>query len=63
MVFIIISCVSYSHIGEKVKREEMPHQYYVDMTRRLLNLKRELLKWAKSQNVEYDVDITLKKTL
>ena len=47
----------------EVKREEMPHQYYVDMTRRLLNLKRELLKWAKSQNVEYDVDITLKKTL
>lgn len=45
----------------EIKREEMPHQYYVDMTRRLLNLKRELLKWAKSQNVEYDIDITLSK--
>lgn len=47
----------------EVKREEMPHQYYVDMTKKLLDLKKELLKLAKSQRVQYDVDMSLKKKL
>ena len=47
----------------EVKREEMPHQYYVDMTKKLLDLKKELLKLAKSQRVQYDIDMSLKKKL
>lgn len=45
----------------EVKREENPHKYYVDLSRRLLNLKKELLLQAKSQKVEYDIDCKLEK--
>ena len=45
----------------EVKREEMPHEYYVDLTRKLLDLKKELIIWAKNQNVEYDIDNKLCK--
>ncbi len=47
----------------EVKREENPHGYYVDLTRRLLKLKKELIKEAKSQQVEYDIDAKLIKDL
>ena len=47
----------------EVKREENPHGYYVDLTRKLLNLKRELIREAKSQQVEYDIDVKLVKDL
>lgn len=47
----------------EVKREENPHKYYVDLSRKLLNLKRDLLLQAKSQNVEYDIDYKLGKKL
>ena len=46
----------------EIKREENPHQYYVDLTRKLLNLKKELIKQAKSQRVDYD-DYKLSKKL
>jgi nicotinate phosphoribosyltransferase len=36
----------------EVKRIENPHGYYVDLTRRLLDLKKKLLKEAKGQKVE-----------
>ena len=37
----------------EIKREENPHKYYVDLTRKLLLLKKELLKQAKTQVVDY----------
>lgn len=37
----------------EIKREENPHNYYVDLTRKLLLLKKELLKQAKTQVVDY----------
>ena len=46
----------------EIKREENPHKYYVDLTEKLLRLKKELLKRAKSQKVEYqDVKKLVKK--
>lgn len=47
----------------QVKRTENPHGYYVDLTRKLLKLKKELIRQAKEQKVEYDVDMTLGKRL
>ena len=47
----------------EVKREEKPHKYYVDLTRKLLKLKKELIRLAKEQKVEYDIDKTLGKRL
>ena len=47
----------------EVKRSENPHGYYVDLTRKLLQLKKELIKLAKEQKVEYDVDKKLEKRL
>ncbi len=36
----------------EVLREENPHQYYVDLTRKLLLLKKEMVRRAKNQKVE-----------
>ena len=47
----------------EVKRSENPHQYYVDLTRNLLELKKELIMKAKSQNATEDVSNTLRKKL
>lgn len=47
----------------EVKRAENPHGYYVDLTRKLLKLKKELIRQAKEQTVEYDVDTKLEKRL
>ena len=47
----------------EVKRLENPHGYYVDLTKKLLKLKKELIRLAKEQKVEYDIDITLGKRL
>ena len=47
----------------EVKRSENPHQYYVDLTRKLLELKRELIMKAKSQNAIEEVGNTLRKKL
>lgn len=47
----------------EVKRSDNPHGYYVDLTRKLLELKKELILLAKSQKVEYDVDTKLGKRL
>ncbi len=47
----------------EVKRTDNPHGYYVDLTRKLLELKKELILLAKSQKVEYDVDNKLEKRL
>ena len=38
----------------EVKRIENPHGYYVDLTRRLLELKKQLILEAKSQKVDYE---------
>lgn len=46
----------------EIKREENPHGYYVDLTEKLLKLKKELLRRAKEQRVEYqDVKKLVKK--
>ncbi len=47
----------------EVKRKSNPHGYYVDLTRKLLELKKALILEAKSQRVEYDVDKKLGKRL
>ena len=47
----------------EVKRSQNPHGYYVDLTRKLLELKKALIKQAKEQKVEYDTGRTLEKTL
>lgn len=47
----------------EVKRLENPHGYYVDLTKKLLKLKKELIRLAKEQKVEYDIDMTLGKRL
>ncbi len=47
----------------EVKRSSNPHGYYVDLTRKLLELKKVLILEAKNQRVEYDVDKKLKKRL
>lgn len=47
----------------EVKRDENPHGYYVDLTRKLLKLKKELIRQAKEQTVEYDIDTKLEKRL
>lgn len=47
----------------EVKRSENPHGYYVDLTRNLLKLKKELIRQAKNQKVEYDTLKTLGKRL
>lgn len=39
----------------EVKRSENPHGYYVDLTRKLLDLKKRLIKEAKGQNKEIDI--------
>lgn len=39
----------------EVKRGENPHGYYVDLTRKLLELKKALIKEAKGQSAEYDI--------
>ena len=50
-------------IYPEVKRLENPHGYYVDLTRKLLELKRELILLAKSQKVDCGVDKKLGKRL
>ena len=45
----------------EVKREEYSHKHYVDLTKKLLEEKKRLIKLAKSQKVEYDIDMSLKK--
>ena len=47
----------------EVKRTYNPHGYYVDLTRKLLELKKALILEAKAQRVEYDVDKKLEKRL
>ena len=47
----------------EVKRSENPHGYYVDLTRKLLELKKALILEAKAQKVEYDIDIKLQKKI
>lgn len=47
----------------EVKRSQNPHGYYVDLTRKLLELKKALIKQAKEQKVEYDTGKKLEKTL
>ena len=39
----------------EVLREENPHLYYVDLTRKLLLLKKEMLRRAKNQKVDYQM--------
>ena len=45
----------------EIKREENPHGYYVDLTIKLLKLKKELLKQAKSNQVDYKQELKLIK--
>ena len=45
----------------EVKRLENPHTYYVDLTKKLLMLKKELIKQAKNQKVDYDYTKKLTK--
>ena len=47
----------------EVKRAENPHGYYIDLTRKLLELKKALILEAKAQKVEYDIDMKLEKKL
>ncbi len=47
----------------EVKRSSNPHGYYVDLTRKLLELKKALILEAKSKRVEYDIDKKLGKRL
>ena len=47
----------------EVKRSENPHGYYIDLTRKLLELKKALILEAKYQKVEYDIDMKLQKKL
>lgn len=47
----------------EVKRAENPHGYYIDLTRKLLELKKALILEAKAQKVEYDIDKKLEKKL
>ncbi len=47
----------------EVKRSHNPHGYYVDLTRKLLELKKELIRQAKATKVEYDIDKKLDKTV
>lgn len=47
----------------EVKRTHNPHGYYVDLTKKLLELKKFLILEAKAQSVEYDVDKKLEKRL
>lgn len=45
----------------EVKRTHNPHGYYVDLTRKLLELKKALILEAKAQKVEYEVDTNLRR--
>jgi nicotinate phosphoribosyltransferase len=45
----------------EVKRSENPHQYYVDLSKKLLVLKKELIKQAKNQRVDYEGHKLIKK--
>ncbi len=47
----------------EVKRTENPHGYYIDLTRKLLELKKALILEAKAQKVEYDIDMKLQKKI
>ena len=47
----------------EVKRSENPHGYYIDLTRKLLELKKALILEAKAQKVEYDIERRLEKKL
>ena len=47
----------------EVKRAENPHGYYIDLTRKLLELKKALILEAKAQKVEYDIDMKLQKKI
>ena len=47
----------------EVKRSENPHGYYIDLTRKLLELKKALILEAKAQKVEYDIDTKLQKKI
>jgi nicotinate phosphoribosyltransferase len=47
----------------EVKRSENPHGYYIDLTRKLLELKKALILEAKAQKVEYDIDKKLEKKI
>ena len=47
----------------EVKRSENPHGYYIDLTRKLLELKKALILEAKAQKVEYDIDKKLVKKI
>ena len=48
-------------IYPEIKRAENPHEYYVDLTRKLLNLKKELIlstrKEVEENNKQYKLDI------
>ena len=44
----------------EVKRIENPHGYYVDLTRKLLELKKKLLKEAKEQRVDEEMGLIKK---
>lgn len=45
----------------EVKRSENPHQYYVDLSKKLLVLKKKLIKQAKNQRVDYEGHKLIKK--
>ena len=47
----------------EVKRSENPHGYYIDLTRKLLELKKALILEAKSQKIEHDIDMKLQKKI
>ena len=47
----------------EVKRSENPHGYYIDLTRKLLELKKALILEAKTQKIEYDIDMKLQKKI
>ena len=50
-------------IYPEVKRTENPHGYYIDLTRKLLELKKALILEAKAQKVEYDIDMKLERKI
>jgi nicotinate phosphoribosyltransferase len=47
----------------EVKRIENPHLYYIDLSRKLLQLKKELIRQAKEQTAQNAVDYQLTKKI
>ena len=47
----------------EVKRTENPHLYYIDLSRKLLQLKKELIKQAKEQCAQNDIAYTFTKKI